>query len=153
MGVVGGLYIVLRYVVLIVGGNFIKFMIIYPHRIQLMSSSFTGDWFTHSHRFPLSFPTGYEGALPEVITELVGERESVLVSGIAGSGKTFLAKLVLERLKSKRNFEFVILLDIAKASKEGLDCDQRLANFLIREKHIQPKAKQGKSGFHIRQPG
>ena len=91
-------------------------------------------WFKHSFEFnSLSAPTSYDGALLNVITELVGGRVCMVVVGAAGAGKTFLAKCVVEQLKLKGTFKFVIYLDIEKVSNEALDSDLRLGKFLVRE--------------------
>ena len=94
-------------------------------------------WFPHNYNPQVSSPTTQDKALPALITELVWKGASVSVTASAGAGKTFLAQYVVTQLKSKG--EFVILFDVAKASKEGLDSDQRMAKYLVREKHIKPE--------------
>ena len=97
-------------------------------------------WITHSFERGSSSPTSTSDhrTLPEVVSsELVGGGKAVFVYGPAGTGKTRLARHMQKILLDKKAFEFSLLIDVKKVSKERVNSGPKLAQYLMKEKELE----------------
>ena len=84
--------------------------------------------------------------------------KNILICGTPGTGKSTLAKLVLEKVNNNNNnkricYEYVNVGDVCKAKNFYHSFDERLNSFVIDEDkildHLEPLVRRGRDDFRL----